>query len=96
MNGVYTNERPDGINNRPTPDRPTPDPSRDGGEVYDLSGRKMFNSQSSNVNSQFTIHNSQLSTANSQSSKNNSQLSTVNSQLKKGIYITRGKKVVIK
>ena len=44
MDGVYTNEGPDGIVG------PTHAPSLYGGEVYDLSGRKMFNSQSSILN----------------------------------------------
>jgi exopolysaccharide biosynthesis protein/protein tyrosine/serine phosphatase len=42
-----TQEEVDGISGKPTPD-----PSRNGGEVYDLSGRR--------INSQFSIFNSQL------------------------------------
>ena len=60
---------------------PTPNPSRNGGEVYDLAGRKVQGAwskgqeDSSMFNSQFLIHNSKLG---------------------KGIYIVNGRKVVVK
>ena len=69
---VYSDE--DGISG------PTPDSSRDGGEVYDLSGRKIVNG-TPRLQSRLGAKASEKSS---------------NSKLPRGIYIINGKKVVVK
>jgi hypothetical protein len=63
--------------------------------VYDLSGRRISNGQSSMVNGQCSMVNGQCSMVNGQSSMVNGQCSMFNG-LRKGLYIVNGKKVFIK
>ena len=62
--------------------RPTPDPSRNGGEVYDLSGRRVGNGK------WIMEHPRLQSRLGAKASKNG--------QLKPGIYIVGGKKILVK
>ena len=69
--------------------RPTPDPSRNGGEtgaVYDLSGRRVNGSR-------FRVNGSGATTS---SASSVSSVSSASSVLPKGVYIQNGKKVFVK
>ena len=71
---ILTEEEITGIKN--SLNRPSPNPSLYGGEIYDLCGRRV-NSNSKIQNSKFTVQEDSF---------------TLNSSFKKGIYIINGKK----
>ncbi len=74
LGGVEANDEEVGI------DRPTPNPSRNGGEIYDLAGRKVQGARSKGQEDSSMFH---------------VQCSMFNG-LKKGLYIMNGKKILVK